>query len=114
VTAISATEAAFAPGLCPTAMLRATRGLQVDAVIAGAVTDDRTEPGKQVHRLRPQRRTAGRQQRADATELVGRKHVVCGLATGVEQLEPFGKARHHRLGEARIDQDLVSHCSCFR
>jgi segregation and condensation protein A len=35
-------------------------------------------------------------------------------AISFEQLEPLGEARHHRLGKARVDQDLVSPCSCFR
>jgi len=52
---MSATEAALAPGLWPTAMLRAAAAFQVDAVIAGAVADDRAQLRKQVHRLRIER-----------------------------------------------------------
>ncbi|MGY4488906.1 hypothetical protein ACVWWR_008097 [Bradyrhizobium sp. LM3.2] len=89
-------------------------GLQIDAVIAGAVADDGAELWKQVHRLHAERRAARGEHRADATELVGRKHLARGLAAGVEQLEPLGEARHHRFGKARVDQDLVSHCSCFQ
>ena len=46
---MSATDAAFAPGLWPTAILRCGRSLQIDAVIAGAVADDGAERRQHVH-----------------------------------------------------------------
>ena len=86
---------------------------EIDAVIAGAVADDGAELRHQVHRSAAERRAAGRDHRADVGELFGREHFIRRLAGGVEQFEALAEAHHLRLWKARIDQDLLGHCSSF-
>ena len=86
---------------------------KIDAVIAGAIADDRAELRQLVHHGRAERRSARRDHRPDAGELVGLEHLVRRFARGVHQFEALPDAHHHRLGKARIDQDLVRHRLIF-
>ena len=86
---------------------------EIDAVIAGAVADDGAELRHQVHRSAAERRAAGRDHRANVSELIGGEHLIRRLAGGVEQIEALAEALHLGLWKARIDQDLLGHCSSF-
>jgi hypothetical protein len=93
----------------PDCDLALRRGWKIDAVIASAVTDDRAELRHLVHHGPAQGRAAGGDHRADAGKLFRREHLMRRLARGVHQLEALPDAHHHRLGEARIDQNLLGH-----
>jgi hypothetical protein len=86
--------------------------LQIDAVIARPVANDRAELRHPVHHLPAQRRRAGGDYRADAREFILREHLMRRLATGVEEVEALADALHQRFGKTRVNQDLFRHC-CF-
>ena len=82
---------------------------QIDAIIAGAVTDDGAEFRHRVHHRPAKRRAAGGDHRADACELFGRENFAGRFTAAIHQFKALADAQHHRLGEARIDQDFVGH-----
>ena len=97
------------PGTMADHDLAGIGGLKVDAVITGAVTDDRAELRHHVHHLAGKRRSTRRDHGTDAGKVIRRKHLVRRLAGGIHQFKTLADAQHQRLGEARKDQDFFGH-----
>jgi hypothetical protein len=82
---------------------------EIDAVIAGAVTNDGGEFWHQIHHAGTERRSARRDHRANVGELFGRVHLIRRLARGIQEFVALADPQHQGLWETRIDQDFFGH-----
>jgi hypothetical protein len=82
---------------------------EIDAVIAGAVTDDRAERRQRVEHLALQPLPAGGDRGAYVGQLLGAESLERRLASAVQKLETLSDPHHQRLRKARSDQDFVRH-----